>query len=171
MKVLRAAALAVAMSVVSAASGQEISELPLLEDIPLSEGYGPNPPDVIGIQFGDTAADAIAKLKAAYPDAQIREQREIPGVSDNRGNSVYFEYLAGVSLSKPESPTEVVHVRFTTPASGNRVFQVARTIDYDRDQYGSMEELRSSIEAKYGEPMLVELYPHPSGSCPGTWCS
>lgn len=160
MKIARSAALAAMMCMSPPALADDLIDLPLITDIPVSAGFERSIPDIVGIHFGDSIADARAALEKAYPDAVIDERWLEPGVRDGRGNGVYFKYLYQLSLRTYGTPSEGIVVRFTSTATGARVFQIERLVNYPSDQYGSMEELRASIAAKYGTPTLVELYPH-----------
>lgn len=157
MRFIRSATMAVMMCAGGMASAQEAIQLPLVEDISVSSGLGANPPDILGIHFGDTAQDAIAKLKAAYPDAEIVETRVVPGLKDQRGNSVYFDYLFAVGIRTLGEPREDITVRFTTAATGGRVFQIMRGVSYGADAPGATADLRAAIAGKYGDqPTLIQ---------------
>lgn len=134
--------------------------LVVVEDIPVSDGYGSNPPDILGIRFGETIPDAKAALQALCPGVEVAEQVFDEKVSDNRGNEVAYEYDFQSACRAEGPPSDSMQVRYTTGAAGARVYQIERSVDYPADAYASMQEVKDAIIAKYGTPTMVLLWPH-----------
>lgn len=146
---------------VSAQAQQASDELPLVRDIPPSEGVDPAP-DILGIQFGDSLETALSKLREAYPGIEPVTTKVRTGIRDQHGNQVTITYPQKVALNTPygQATTEAVSLYLTTPATGGRVYGIRREILYDASSYASMDDVRKAVADKYGEPTLVELYPH-----------
>jgi hypothetical protein len=139
---------------------QDLPSFPLVQDIPPSDGYGANPPDVLGIPFGASRADAEAALQAAYPGIALQDDGARMGLADGRGNQVAFLYTYQISAHVDGTPSEDLTVHFTTAATGGRVYEIQRRVDYPQGHYADMNALRASITAKYGDrPTLVETSP------------
>lgn len=139
----------------SAAAQDGTTEVPLVKDIPPSDGYGAHPPDVLGIPFGASRDDAIAALKAAYPDIDIQQQTVQLFLRDGRGNNVQFNYPNYAVANEDGPPQEHITMLFTTGASGNRLYDIERDVDYPTGQYASLDEVRASLDAKYGKPTVT----------------
>lgn len=154
------AVLAVMMLGTTAQAQDAPPPLPVVKDLPVSAGYEGRVPDVLGIQFGEDKEVAKAMLATAYPGAVVNETVYEGGAKDNRGNVVRFLYDFGYVVAASGPPKEQVILRFTTGSTGARVYEIERSVTYDRGSQASMQELKDAIFAKYGEPTLIELYPH-----------
>lgn len=142
------------------ALAQDLPEFPLVQDIPPSDGYGAHAPDVLGIPFGASRADAEAALQAAYPGIALQDDSARMGLGDGRGNQVAFLYTYQTAAHVDGTPSEDVTLHFTTAATGGRVYEIDRRVDYPQGQYADMSAVRASIAAKYGDrPTLVETSP------------
>ncbi|WP_417308033.1 hypothetical protein [Devosia sp.] len=161
MKLLRSTALAVMMGASHQVLAQEDAViLPTIEDIAPSEGYGANPPDILGVPFGTPRDEAIALFEAAIPGLDLETYATEYTLRDTRGNAVKFAYTYGAEGGVGQATTEHIILRFTSDATGGRLWKIERTIRYPNGQQASMEALRQSIAEKYGRATLVELYPH-----------
>jgi len=143
----------------AAAQQTPVSKIPLTRDMAPLDGYGEKGPDVLGIRLGETRDNAIAILKKNYPDAKVEERNYVSTVSDNRNNKVSFEFKANVQVGATSAETrENITVRFTSDATGNRVWNIERVINFT--QPADTETLRKAVIGKYGEPTLIERFDH-----------
>lgn len=131
----------------------------MIKDVPVSTGFGERAPDVMGLRFGETRKDAVAKLQASFRGLKISERLARVGVGDSRGNRVSFTYVRQVSVVSPVSkPREDFTLRFTSDVTGGRLYRIERIVSYHSESPASLSEVRASIKAKYGQPAAVERY-------------
>ena len=144
---------------ITAAAHAETQQLPLVQDIPPSTGYGERPHDIVGLRFGDTIKDATAKLRSTYTGLRFHERLAQVGTRDGRGNSVTYRYPKQVSASTSSGePRQYFTLRFTSPVTGGRLYRIERSVTYHSERPASLAEVKASIQSKYGKPTAVELY-------------
>ncbi|HKS19282.1 MAG TPA: hypothetical protein VJS63_08740 [Bradyrhizobium sp.] len=119
--------------------------------IPDSAFTGKQRPDILGISADSTADTARAVFESAFkgrPGAKTDIQQQKFG-----GTAV--SYTSGLIFSVDAGNGEVLSANFTSPASGNRAFFVARNLTFAPDQQPSRAEMVKQVIDKYGAPTLV----------------
>jgi hypothetical protein len=111
-------------------------------------------PDILGISTDATAESARAILDSAFKgrtDTKTEIQQETFG-----GTAV--DYIAALNFDAPAGPKqagEVLLSRFSSPASANRAYFIARNLTFVQDQQPSKTEMIKQVMDKYGMPTIV----------------
>ncbi len=111
-------------------------------------------PDILGISTDSTAEAARATFDATFKgrlDTKIDIRQQKFG-----GTTV--SYIAALTSSFPSEAKqtgEVLSTSFTSPASANRAFFVARNLTFAPDQQPSRPEMIKQVMDKYGAPTIV----------------
>jgi hypothetical protein len=111
-------------------------------------------PDILGISTESTAESARAvfdSLFKARTDRKTDIQQQKYG-SDGAG------YVAALNFSLPAGPKqngEMLSTSFSSPASANRAYFVARNLTFAPDQQPSKADMIKEVMGKYGVPTIV----------------
>ena len=124
--------------------------------------------DILGIQPGDTRADAAKKLTEFYKEP-VEETRLRGNVANNAGGQVALDFVQ--SLSRKSDPRNrgglaltLTHrgreADFTTVYLASRVYDdrvigIRRFISFGPEQTISAAAMRAQVEEKYGKPTAV----------------
>jgi hypothetical protein len=111
-------------------------------------------PDILGISTESTAETARAVFDSLFQGrtdtkTDIQQQK-----SGNGGAS----YVAALNFSLPAGPRqngEMLSTSFTSPASNNRAYFVARNLTFAADQQPSKADMVKEVMGKYGVPTIV----------------
>ena len=109
-------------------------------------------PDILGISTESTAESArtiFDSLSRGRTDTRIDLQQQKIG-SDS--------YVAALSFSLPAGPKqngETLSTSFSSPASVNRAYFVARNLTFATDQQPSKADMIKEVMGKYGVPTIV----------------
>jgi hypothetical protein len=111
-------------------------------------------PDILGISTESTAETARAVFDSLFQGrtdtkTDIQQQK-----SGNGGAS----YVAALNFSLPAGPRqngEMLSTSFTSPASNNRAYFVARNLTFAADQQPSKAGMVKEVMGKYGVPTIV----------------
>ena len=112
------------------------------------------PPDILGISADTTADSARAIFERTFkglPDTKTDIQRPKFG-------STAISYIAGLTFSYAAGPKqngEVLSSSFSSPASANRAFFIARNLTFAPDQQPTKAEMIKQVMDKYGAPTIV----------------
>ena len=110
-------------------------------------------PDILGISAESNAEDARAVFDSLFKGhtdtkADIQQQK--------LGNGVTF--VAALNFSLPAGPNqngETLSTSFSSPASANRAYFVARNLTFAQDQQPSKADMIKHVMGKYGVPTIV----------------
>jgi hypothetical protein len=111
-------------------------------------------PDILGISTDATAESALAILESAFKgraDTKTDIQQQKFGI-----NAV--SYIAALTFDFPAAPNrtgELLSSSFSSPASANRAYFIARNLTFAQDQQPSRIEMIKQVMDKYGAPTLV----------------
>jgi hypothetical protein len=120
---------------------------------PDSAFAGKSRPDILGISADTTAEGARASLESSFKgrsDAKTDIQRQKFG-----GTSVSYTAALNFSVPAGAKTGEVLAASFSSPASANRAFFVARNLTFAEDQQPSKAEMVKQVMDKYGAPTIV----------------
>ena len=111
-------------------------------------------PDILGISTDSTADSARASFESAFKgrlDAKTDiQQQKFGGTATSYTAALIFSFPAG-----PKQTGEVLSTSFTSPASANRAYFVARNLTFARDQQPSKADMIKQVMDKYGVPTIV----------------
>ena len=111
-------------------------------------------PDILGISTDSTADSARASFESAFKgrlDAKTDiQQQKFGGTATSYIAALIFSFPAG-----PKQTGEVLSTSFTSPASANRAYFVARNLTFARDQQPSKADMIKQVMDKYGVPTIV----------------
>jgi hypothetical protein len=110
-------------------------------------------PDILGISTDSTAdtARAILSTFKDRTDAKIDIQQEKFG-------DTAVSYIAALNFNSPSGPKqtgEMLSVSFSSPASANRAYFIARSLTFAQDQQPPKAEMIRQVMDKYGAPTIV----------------
>jgi hypothetical protein len=109
-------------------------------------------PDILGISNESTAEAARAMFDSLYKgrtDSKTDIQQQKFGEAS---------YVAALNFSLPAGPKqngETLSTSFSSPASANRAYFVARNLTFAPDQQPSKADMIKEVMGKYGVPTIV----------------
>ena len=111
-------------------------------------------PDILGISSDSSAGSARAIFDSSFKgrsDTKTDIQQQQFGVSA-------VSYTAALVFSFPagaKQTGEVLSASFSSPASANRAYFIARSLTFAADQQPSKAEMVKQVMGKYGAPTIV----------------
>lgn len=111
-------------------------------------------PDILGVSTDATAETARAAFEARFKghaDAKADIQQQKLGDSG-------ASFVAAVNFTLPAGPKqtgELLSGSFSSPASGNRAYFIARNLTFAPDQQPAKADMIKEIMGKYGTPTIV----------------
>jgi hypothetical protein len=109
-------------------------------------------PDILGISTESTAESARAvfdsRFKGRNDSTTDIQQQKLGGAS----------YVAALNFSLPAAAKqngEMLSTSFSSPASANRAYFVARNLTFAQDQQPSKADMIKEVMGKYGVPTIV----------------
>ena len=111
-------------------------------------------PDILGISADSTAESAQAIFESAFR-ARVDTKTDI---RQQKFGSTAVSYIAALTFDFPSGPKqtgEVLSTSFSSPASANRAYFIARNLTFARDQQPSKTEMIKQVMDKYGAPTIV----------------
>lgn len=111
-------------------------------------------PDILGISVDSTAETARGILESfskgrANATTDIQQQKF--------GNTA-ISFVTALNFSLPAGPGqngEVLSSSFSSPASANRVYFIARNLTFAKDQQPAKADMIKDVMGKYGVPTIV----------------
>ena len=111
-------------------------------------------PDILGISTDSTADSARASFESAFKgrlDAKTDiQQQKFGGTAASYIAALIFSFPAG-----PKQTGEVLSSSFSSPASANRAYFIARNLTFAQDQQPSKADMIKQVMDKYGAPTIV----------------
>src|ERR1700737_1610045 len=111
-------------------------------------------PDILGLSMDSTADSARAVFDSLFKGRNDTKT----DVQQQKFGSPALSYVAALNFSLPPGPTqtgEVLSSGFSSPASGNRAYFVARNLTFAQDQQPAKATMIKEIMDKYGTPTIV----------------
>ena len=111
-------------------------------------------PDILGISTDSTADSARASFESAFKgrlDAKTDiQQQKFGGTATSYIAALIFSFPGG-----PKQTGEVLSSSFSSPASANRAYFIARNLTFAQDQQPSKADMIKQVMDKYGAPTIV----------------
>ncbi|HTE98030.1 MAG TPA: hypothetical protein VK621_05250, partial [Bradyrhizobium sp.] len=111
-------------------------------------------PDIRGISTDSTADSARASFESAFKgrlDTKTDiQQQKFGGTATSFVAALVFSFPAG-----PKQTGEVLSSSFSSPASANRAYFIARNLTFAQDQQPSKADMIKQVMDKYGAPTIV----------------
>src|SRR5882724_4020925 len=111
-------------------------------------------PDILGISTDSTADSARASFESAFKgrlDTKTDiQQHKLGGTATSYIAALIFSFPAG-----PKQTGEVLSSSFSSPASANRAYFIARNLTFAQDQQPSKAAMIKEVMDKYGTPTFV----------------
>lgn len=111
-------------------------------------------PDILGISTDSTAEAARAIFDAAFK-GRLDTKTDI---QQQRFGNTAVSYIAALTSNFPSGTKqtgEMLSTSFTSPASANRAYFIARNLTFAPDQQPSRNEMIKQVMDKYGAPTIV----------------
>ena len=111
-------------------------------------------PDILGVSTDATAESARAAFEARFKGhsdalADIQQQK-LGDTGASFVSALNFNLPAG-----PKQSGELLSSSFSSPASGNRAYFIARNLTFAPDQQPAKADMIKEIMGKYGAPTIV----------------
>ena len=111
-------------------------------------------PDILGVATDATAESARATFEKTFSGrnetrTDIRQQK-FGGTTVNYVASLTFNYPSG-----PKQTGEVLSSSFSSPASANHAYFIARNLTFAPDQQPAKTDMIKQVMDKYGAPTIV----------------
>ncbi len=112
--------------------------------------------DILGFSLLQNTAQFDDVVSKSGYEIDWTSDHEVRGLRDRNGNQVAFRYgRLQTKLSKPMATGwDSMNIRFTSNATGNRVFSLRRSVKPEQ-QY-DLSAVLESLEQKYGKPSFIE---------------
>lgn len=130
----------------------------LAEDIkprtPETAFTGKLTPDILGISAESTAESARAVFDSLFKGRTDTKT----DIQQQKFGSGGTSFVAAMSFSLPAGPRqngEMLSTSFSSPASANRAYFVARNLTFAQDQQPSKADMIKEVMGKYGVPTIV----------------
>ena len=111
-------------------------------------------PDILGISTDSTSDSARASFESAFKgrlDTKTDiQQQKFGGTATSYIAALIFSFPAG-----PKQTGEVLSSSFSSPASANRAYFIARNLTFAQDQQPSKADMIKQVMDKYGAPTIV----------------
>lgn len=111
-------------------------------------------PDILGISTDSTAESARTIFESAFK-GRVDTKTDI---QQRKFGSTAVSYIAALTFDFPSGPKqtgEVLSTSFSSPASANRAYFIARNLTFAQDQQPSKAEMIKQVMDKYGAPTIV----------------
>ena len=111
-------------------------------------------PDILGISTDATADSARTIFEAVFKGRSDTKT----DIQQQKFGGTAVSYIAALTFSFPSGPKqtgEVLSSSFSSPASANRAYFVARNLTFAPDQQPSKTEMIKQVMDKYGAPTIV----------------
>jgi len=144
-----------ALVVILAMSPAALPEASLAYDIkPKTPDSAKLRPDILGISTDSTADSARASFESTFKgrlDTKTDiQQQKFGGTATSYIAALIFSFPAG-----PKQTGEVLSSSFSSPASANRAYFIARNLTFAQDQQPSKADMIKQVMDKYGAPTIV----------------
>lgn len=109
-------------------------------------------PDILGIS-PETNADAARTIYDSLFKGRTDSKTDVQQEKFGKGN-----YVASLSSNLPAGPRqngEMLSTSFSSPASANRAYFIARNLTFAPDQQPSTADMIKDLMSKYGVPTIV----------------
>jgi hypothetical protein len=130
----------------------------LAEDIrpktPETAFTGKLKPDILGISAESTAESARAVFDSLFKGRTDTKT----DIQQQKFGSGGTNFVAAMNFSLPAGPRqngEMLSTSFSSPASANRAYFVARNLTFAQDQQPSKSDMIKEVMGKYGVPTIV----------------
>src|ERR1700691_4677184 len=111
-------------------------------------------PDILGISTDSTAESARTILEAVF-NGRTDTKTDI---EQGKFGGTAVSYIAALNFDSPAGPKqagEMLLSRFSSPASANRAYFIARNLTFAQDQQPSKTEMIKQVMDKYGAPTIA----------------
>jgi hypothetical protein len=111
-------------------------------------------PDILGISTDSTAETARAAFEASFKGRTDTKT----DIHQQKFADTTIGYIAALNVSVPSGPKqtgEAISSNFSSPASANRSYFIARNITFAPDQQPAKADMIKEVMDKYGSPTIV----------------
>ncbi len=111
-------------------------------------------PDILGISTDSTAESARAIFESAFKDRSDTTTK----IQQAKFGDTAVDYTAALNFSAPAGPKrtgDALSSSFSSPASANRAYFIARTLTFAQDQQPPKAGMIKQVMDKYGAPTIV----------------
>jgi len=111
-------------------------------------------PDILGISADSTADSARAILDGAFKG----RSNATTDIQQQKFGTTAISFVSALNYNLPAGASqggEAVSSSFSSPASGNRLYFLARNLTFAKDQQPAKADMVKEVMGKYGAPTIV----------------
>ena len=111
-------------------------------------------PDILGISTDSTADSARTAFEASFKGRSDSKT----DIQQQKFGGTAIGYIAALNFSVPSGAKqtgEMIWSNFSSPASANRSYFIARNITFAQDQQPAKADMIKEVMGKYGSPTIV----------------
>jgi len=111
-------------------------------------------PDILGISADSTADSARAVLESFFKG----HSNATTDIQQQKFGDTAISFISALNFSLPAGPSqsgEALTSSFSSPASGNRIYFLARNLTFAKDQQPAKADMVKEVMGKYGAPTIV----------------
>ena len=111
-------------------------------------------PDILGISADATADSARAVLESFFKG----RDNATSDISQQKFGNTAISFVSAVNFGLPAGPGqngEAMTGSFSSPASGNRIYFLARNLTFAKEQQPAKADMVKEVMGKYGAPTIV----------------
>ena len=111
-------------------------------------------PDILGISADSTADTARTVLEPLFKG----RSNATSDIQQQKFGDSAISFISALNFSLPAGPSEsgeVLTSSFSSPASGNRIYFLARNLTFAKDQQPAKADMVKEVMGKYGAPTIV----------------
>ena len=111
-------------------------------------------PDILGISADSTADTARTVLEPLFKG----RSNATTDVQQQKFGETAISFITALNFSLPAGPSqsgEMLTSSFSSPASGNRIYFVARNLTFAKEQQPAKADMVKEVMGKYGAPTIV----------------
>ncbi|CAN7258592.1 hypothetical protein LJR220_001129 [Bradyrhizobium sp. LjRoot220] len=147
-------ALVVTLAVGAAALPASSHAYDLKAKTPETAFSGKQRPDILGISADSTADSARTVLESFFKG----RSNATSDIQQQKFGTTAISFISALNFSLPAGPGqngEVLKSSFSSPASGNRIYFLARNLTFAKDQQPAKADMVKDVMGKYGAPTIV----------------
>ena len=111
-------------------------------------------PDILGISADSTADSARTILEPLFKG----RSNATTDIQQQKFGDTAISFISALNFSLPAGPSqsgEALTSSFSSPASGNRIYFLARNLTFAKDQQPARADMVKEVMGKYGAPTIV----------------
>lgn len=147
-------ALVVTLAIGAAALPAATQAYDIKAKTPESAFSGKLRPDILGISADSSGDSARAALESFFKGRSSATS----DIQQQKFGSTAISFISALNFTLPAGPGqngEMLSGSFSSPASGNRIYFLARNLTFAKDQQPAKADMVKEVMGKYGAPTII----------------